>query len=54
MRPPARIEVDRQDFDGATQTIWLSAGTSSVDKVVCRIVTRDGRTFEEAVQLTVA
>lgn len=51
----AGLAIDSQDNDGdSTATVWLSAGTAgSKGKILCRMVSTDGRTMDETVSLLV-
>lgn len=53
-RASGDVVLDSQSFLGATVTVWLSGGTDDTPNVITsRIVTNQGRTYDESVKLRV-
>lgn len=51
----AGLTIDSsEDDEDSIATVWLSAGTAgSKGKILCRVTTTDGRTFDETVSLLI-
>lgn len=50
----AGLTIDSSSTDDCLAIVWLSSGTEgSKAKILCRVVTSDGRTMDETVSLVV-
>lgn len=47
------VTIDRDRHDGKVQQVWLASGAGGVGHVIMQVTTDAGRTYEEAVQLSV-
>jgi hypothetical protein len=53
-RPTGDVVIDSQSYLGAMVTVWLSGGTDDTMNILTsRIVTNQGRTYDESVKLRV-
>lgn len=48
------VTIDRDRHDGKVQQVWLAGGVNGVGHIIMQVTTDAGRTYEEAVQLSVA